>query len=86
MEAAKYADIVPTFHGFSKEGDVEGQLVYANYGGNEDFDILADAGVNFTGKIVITRYGANLLGLMVFPLIAFNRIRLHYYHYSDQSR
>lgn len=31
-EAHKYKDAVPTWHGFSCDGDVTGQLVYANYG------------------------------------------------------
>ncbi|KIM91173.1 hypothetical protein PILCRDRAFT_811678 [Piloderma croceum F 1598] len=64
-EAAKYADAVPAFHGLSKGGEVEGQLVYANYGTKEDFDELVAAGVDFAGKIVITRYGANYRGLKV---------------------
>ncbi|KIM91172.1 hypothetical protein PILCRDRAFT_1366 [Piloderma croceum F 1598] len=64
-EAAKYADAVPTFHGFSKGGDIKGQLIYANYGSKEDFDKLAAAGVNFTGKIVLARYGANVRGLKI---------------------
>jgi N-acetylated-alpha-linked acidic dipeptidase len=71
-EAAKYADAVPTFHGFSKGGDIEGQLIYANYGSKEDFDKLAAAGVNFTGKIVLARYGANVRGLKVCHLIVSN--------------
>ena len=70
-EAAKYADAVPTFHGLSKGGDVEGQLIYANYGTKEDFDQLVAAGANLTGKIVITRYGANFRGLKVCHMIKF---------------
>jgi N-acetylated-alpha-linked acidic dipeptidase len=72
LESAKYADAVPTFHGLSKEGDVEGPLVFANYGTKEDFDELVAAGVNFTGKIVMTRYGANYRGLKVFHWIVGN--------------
>ena len=64
-EAAKYADAVPAFHGLSKGGEVEGQLIYVNYGTKEDFDELVAAGVDFTGKIVITRYGGNYRGLKV---------------------
>lgn len=68
-EAAKYADAVPTFHGLSKDGDIEGPLVFAGYGTKEDFDELVAAGVDFTGKIVLTRYGGNYRGLKVFYLI-----------------
>ncbi|OBZ76727.1 Glutamate carboxypeptidase 2 [Grifola frondosa] len=64
-EAAKYRDYVPTFHGLSHDGDVEGQLIYANYGRKEDFDEILAAGGNFTGKIVLVRYGRNFRGLKV---------------------
>ena len=64
-EAAKYATAVPTFHGLSKDGEAEGQLVYVNYGYKEDYDELLAAGTNFTGKIVVARYGANFRGLKV---------------------
>ncbi|GJE84351.1 Zn-dependent exopeptidase [Phanerochaete sordida] len=57
-DAAKYRDYIPTWHGLSCDGDVSGQLVYANYGRKEDYDELVAKGINLTGKIVITRYGA----------------------------
>ncbi|KAJ6490293.1 Zn-dependent exopeptidase [Mycena vitilis] len=56
---------VPTWHGASADGDVQGQLIYANYGTRADYAELVAAGANFTGKIVITRYGAVLRGLKV---------------------
>jgi N-acetylated-alpha-linked acidic dipeptidase len=34
-EAHKYKDAVPTWHGLSRDGTAEGQLVYANYGSKE---------------------------------------------------
>jgi len=34
-DAHKYKDAVPTWHGLSRDGDVEGQLIYANYGTKE---------------------------------------------------
>ncbi|KAF4575136.1 hypothetical protein EYR36_006492 [Pleurotus pulmonarius] len=64
-EAHKYKDYVPTWHGLSKDGEVEGQLVYANYGTKEDYNELVAAGTNFTGKIVVTRYGAIFRGLKI---------------------
>lgn len=64
-EAAKYRDYVPTFHGLSRDGEVEGELIYANYGRKEDYDDLVAKGTNFTGKIVIARYGAIFRGLKV---------------------
>jgi N-acetylated-alpha-linked acidic dipeptidase len=63
--ASKYRDSVPPFHGLSASGEAIGQLVYANYGDKDDYDKLVKAGVNFTGKVVLTRYGANFRGLKV---------------------
>lgn len=34
-DAHKYRDAVPTWHGLSRDGIAEGQLVYANYGTKE---------------------------------------------------
>ncbi|THH11530.1 hypothetical protein EW145_g577 [Phellinidium pouzarii] len=64
-EAAKYRDAVPTFHGLSKDGEVEGELVYVNYGTKEDYDELVASGTNLTGKIVIARYGEIFRGLKI---------------------
>ena len=64
-EAAKYFDAVPAFHGLSKGGEVQGQLVYANYGRKEDYDALVASGVDFTGKVVLVRYGSNFRGLKI---------------------
>ncbi|KAJ7780979.1 hypothetical protein B0H16DRAFT_1298508 [Mycena metata] len=61
---AHYAD-VPTFHGLSAAGDVQGKLIYANYGRKEDYDDLVEKGVNLTGAVVITRYGGIFRGLKV---------------------
>lgn len=64
-EAAKYRDSVPPWHGLSADGEVIGEVIYANYGRKEDYDNLLSAGVNFTGKIILTRNGANFRGLKV---------------------
>ena len=72
-EAAKYRDAVPTFHGLSRDGDVQGQLIYANYGRKEDYEELVAKGVDFTGKIVITRYGAIFRGLKVLGFLSSSR-------------
>jgi N-acetylated-alpha-linked acidic dipeptidase len=44
-EAFKYANDIPAFHGLSANGEVEGKLVYANYGRKSDYDALVEAGV-----------------------------------------
>ena len=64
-DAHKYFDAVPTWHGLSKDGNVTGQLLYAGYGTKREYDDLVAAGTNFTGKIVITRYGRIFRGLKV---------------------
>ncbi|KIY49445.1 Zn-dependent exopeptidase, partial [Fistulina hepatica ATCC 64428] len=64
-EAAKYRDAVPTFHGMSVGGQATGQLIYANYGTQEDYKTLLDRGVDFTGKIVLVRYGGIFRGLKI---------------------
>jgi N-acetylated-alpha-linked acidic dipeptidase len=66
-DAAKYRDFIPTFHGLSKNGSAEGQLIYANYGRKEDYDELEAKGVSLEGKIVLTRYNAIFRGLKVHP-------------------
>ncbi|KAM6496046.1 Zn-dependent exopeptidase [Amanita muscaria] len=64
-EAHRYKDAVPAWHGLSTDGDVTGQLVYANYGKKEDYDYLDSIGVNLTGKVVLTRYGEIFRGLKI---------------------
>lgn len=63
--AAQFRDAVPAFHGCSHDGEAKGQLVYANYGTQEDYDEVEAAGTNLTGKIVICRYGGLYRGLKV---------------------
>ncbi|USW49007.1 Putative PA domain, transferrin receptor-like, dimerization domain, peptidase M28 [Septoria linicola] len=58
-------DRVPVFHGYSADGDVTGQFVYANYGTWWDYEALVKAGIDLKGKIVIAKYGANFRGLKV---------------------
>lgn len=74
-------DEVRVFHGLSVSGHVKGQYVYAGYGRKKDFDLLKahgqsfiDAGeeqqlicpgIDFKGKIVITKYGGVFRGLKI---------------------
>ncbi|HEY3784308.1 MAG TPA: transferrin receptor-like dimerization domain-containing protein [Steroidobacteraceae bacterium] len=48
---------------YGADGDVTGDLVYANYGMPDDYKDLARRGVDVKGKIVITRYGEGWRGL-----------------------
>ena len=58
-------DEVATFHGYSANGNVTGELIYANFGHINDFRTLERTGVNVSGKVVIVRYGDTFRGLKV---------------------
>ncbi|WRT66400.1 uncharacterized protein IL334_003356 [Kwoniella shivajii] len=58
-------DEVPVFHGLSASGDIKAKYVYAGYGRKKDFDLLQEKGINFNGKIVLTKYGGSFRGLKV---------------------
>jgi N-acetylated-alpha-linked acidic dipeptidase len=58
--------VVMPFNGYSPSGDVEAEVVYANYGRPEDFQKLKDMGVDVRGKIVLVRYGQNFRGVKAF--------------------
>ena len=47
---------LPTYNPYSADGDVTGDLVFANYGLPEDYAILDRMGVDLRGKIVIVKY------------------------------
>lgn len=66
---ARYQDdprVIPTFNSSSPSGDVQADLVYANYGRLEDFRRLEDLGVGVRGKIVLVRYGGSFRGVKVY--------------------
>lgn len=50
------------FNAYSGSGEAIGEVVYANFGRKEDFEKLAEMGVDCTGKIVLARYGGNYRG------------------------
>jgi N-acetylated-alpha-linked acidic dipeptidase len=60
------ARVVPPYNGMSPSGDVEAEIVYANYGSPEDFQKLAQMKIDVRGKIVLARYGQNFRGVKVF--------------------
>jgi N-acetylated-alpha-linked acidic dipeptidase len=53
----------PTVNGYSGQGDVTAELVYANYGLIEDYAQLDSMGVSVRGKIVMARYGRSFRGI-----------------------
>lgn len=58
--------VVMPFNGMSPSGDVEADVVYANYGTPDDFEKLAKLNIDVRGKIVLVRYGQNFRGVKVF--------------------
>ncbi|MGA7909329.1 MAG: M28 family metallopeptidase, partial [Candidatus Sulfotelmatobacter sp.] len=58
--------VVMPFSGMSPSGDVEAEVVYANYGTPEDFEKLEKLKIDVRGKIVLARYGQNFRGVKVF--------------------
>src|SRR6202522_736204 len=58
--------VIMPFNGMSPSGDVEAEVVYANYGSPADFDKLKEMNVDVRGKIVVVRYGENFRGVKEF--------------------
>ncbi|MCU1302180.1 MAG: Glutamate carboxypeptidase [Candidatus Sulfotelmatobacter sp.] len=58
--------VVMPFNGMSPSGDVEAEVVYANYGTPEDFEKLDKLKIDVRGKIVLVRYGQNFRGVKAF--------------------
>jgi N-acetylated-alpha-linked acidic dipeptidase len=69
VEGDAYQDdprVVMPFNGMSPSGDVEAEVVYANYGTPEDFEKLDKLKVGVRDKIVVVRYGQNFRGVKEF--------------------
>ena len=75
--------VVMAYNGMSPSGDVEGEVVYANYGSPEDFDRLKQLGVDVRGKIALVRYGQNFRGVKAY--VAQERGAAGVLIYSDPS-
>ncbi len=58
--------VVMPFNSMSPSGDVEAEVVYANYGSPADFQKLEQMKVDVRGKIVLVRYGQNFRGVKAF--------------------
>src|SRR5437868_8309938 len=54
---------VKAFNGYGAAGDVNGDVVYVNYGLIEDYAQLDSMGVSVKGKIAIARYGRSYRGI-----------------------
>ena len=58
--------VVTPYNAMSPSGDVEAEVVYANYGSPDDFKKLDQMKVDVRGKIVLVRYGQNFRGVKAF--------------------
>jgi N-acetylated-alpha-linked acidic dipeptidase len=58
--------VITPFNAMSPSGEVEADVVYANYGSPEDFKKLEQLKVDVHGKIVLVRYGQNFRGVKAF--------------------
>ena len=61
--------------------NVQGDLVYVNYGRVEDFMLLRDRGINFTGLICIARNGKLFRGNKVRCHLLYSHTKI--YNYTD---
>lgn len=56
-------EVVPPYNAFSRDGEVEAELVFVNYGIPEDYETLARYGIEVRGKIAIAKYGKSWRGI-----------------------
>jgi len=75
--------VIPPYIAYSATATVSGELVYVNYGTEEDYQALKNIGVDVEGKIVIARYGINFRGAKV--LLAQQRGAIGILIYSDPA-
>ncbi|XP_047497412.1 N-acetylated-alpha-linked acidic dipeptidase 2-like isoform X1 [Penaeus chinensis] len=50
-------EVLPNFNAYSAPGNIMGDVVYAYFGREKDFEQLEDLGVSVEGKVVLARYG-----------------------------
>ncbi len=74
---------LPGYNAYSVDGDVEGDLVYVNYGLPADYEELALHGIDVRGKIVLARYGGSWRGIK--PKVAAERGAIGCLIFSDPS-
>ncbi|MBT8077968.1 MAG: M28 family peptidase [Gammaproteobacteria bacterium] len=76
-------DLLPPYNAFSIDGNVEGELVFVNYGIPEDYEILERHGIDVSGKIAIARYGKSWRGIK--PKLAGEKGAIGTIIYSDPA-
>jgi len=76
-------DLLPPYNAFSVDGEVEGELVFVNYGRPEDYEILDRYGIDVEGKIAIAKYGKSWRGIK--PKLAGEKGAIGTIIYSDPA-
>lgn len=76
-------DLLPPYNAFSIDGEVEGELVFVNYGTPADYEILDRYGISVEGKIAIARYGGSWRGIK--PKLAGEKGAIGTIIYSDPA-
>jgi N-acetylated-alpha-linked acidic dipeptidase len=74
-------DLLPPYNAFSVDGEVEGELVFVNYGMPADYEILDRYGISVEGKIAIAKYGRSWRGIK--PKLAGEKGAIGAIIYSD---
>lgn len=59
------SEVIKPFHAYSPSAEIEGEVVYVNYGLPEDYVKLKQLGVDVRGKIALSRYGRCFRGVKV---------------------
>ncbi len=81
--SARQDELLPPYNAFSIDGEVEGELVFVNYGLPEDYEILERHGIDVTGKIAIAKYGRSWRGIK--PKLAGEKGAIGTLIYSDPA-
>ncbi len=78
---AQTQEQLPTYNAYSADGDITGDLVFVNYGAQEDYKKLEELGISVKGKIVIVKYGRSFRGIK--PKIAYEHGAIGCLIYSE---
>jgi len=73
--------LLPSYNAFSTDGEVEGELVFVNYGIPADYEELEKLGIDVKGKIVIAKYYGSWRGIK--PKLAAEKGAIGCIIYSD---
>ncbi len=79
----QYEDLLAPYNAFSIDGEIEGELVFVNYGVPADYDMLERYGIDVESKIVIAKYGQSWRGIK--PKLAAENGAIGTIIYSDPA-